>query len=248
METLERFKEIMKAIRDGEDGTKFRNELKEIVETLSPEELMAYEEELVELDLQPEHMGHLCAAHMAAVEGSAERTMNSLPEGHVIRTMMEEHRVILGYLDKLDSLISEARQGKMSEERIKELIHVAQHLVDAEPHHKREEDVLFPEVEKRGVYGPPHVMRMEHVELRKKKHSVLDSAKQLLEGDSEEIRMRIKQDGGYLVFALREHIFKEDNILYPTALQVIREEEVWDNMREECDKIGYCCFTPSTKS
>ncbi len=244
METLARFKEIMKAIRDGEDGNKYREELKNIVAQLSQEELIAYEEELAELNIQPEHMSHLCAAHMAAVEGSSDQLMKSLPEGHVIRTMMEEHNIILGYLDKLDNLISKVRQGPLSSEDRGQLEHVAQHLVDAEPHHQREEEVLFPEIEKRGVFGPPEVMRMEHVELRKRKHSVLECAKNLKEKDDEGLRNTIKNDGGYLVFALKEHIFKENNILYPISLQVIREDDVWERLREECDKIGYCCFTP----
>ena len=43
---------------------------------------------------------------------------------------------------------------------------------------------------------------------------------------------------------LRDHIFKENNILYPTALEVIKENSVWKKMKDDCDKIGYCCFTP----
>ncbi|HLF85906.1 MAG TPA: hypothetical protein VI584_02375 [Nitrospiria bacterium] len=43
---------------------------------------------------------------------------------------------------------------------------------------------------------------------------------------------------------LRDHIFKENNILCPMALQVIPEKNSWDKMKAECDKIEYCCFTP----
>lgn len=38
-------------------------------------------------------------------------------------------------------------------EEFKKLLHIAEHLVEAESHHKREEEVLFPEVEKRGVFA-----------------------------------------------------------------------------------------------
>ncbi len=44
---------------------------------------------------------------------------------------------------------------------------------------------------------------------------------------------------------LRDHIFKENNILYPMAVQVILEPEKWADMKLKCDEIGYCCFTPS---
>jgi len=37
---------------------------------------------------------------------------------------------------------------------------------------------------------------------------------------------------------------EENNILYPMALEAIKEENVWQEMKSKCDKIGYCCFTP----
>jgi hypothetical protein len=42
---------------------------------------------------------------------------------------------------------------------------------------------------------------------------------------------------------LSSHFYKENNILFPTALKVISENE-WREIREQCDELGYCCFTP----
>jgi hypothetical protein len=41
---------------------------------------------------------------------------------------------------------------------------------------------------------------------------------------------------------LRDHIFKENNILYPTALEIIDDNEVWSRLKDECNRIGYCSF------
>jgi DUF438 domain-containing protein len=46
-----------------------------------------------------------------------------------------------------------------------------------------------------------------------------------------------------LVNMIPSHIYKEDNILYPMALQVIPKDE-WETIKKKCDEIGYCCFTP----
>jgi PAS domain S-box-containing protein len=43
--------------------------------------------------------------------------------------------------------------------------------------------------------------------------------------------------------ALPSHFFKENNILFPTALQAVTDDE-WTEARQEFDEIGYCCFTP----
>jgi len=58
-----------------------------------------------------------------------------------------------------------------------------------------------------------------------------------------EFKVRILELGEYLTRELESHIFKEDNILYQIALQVLSPEE-WEKVKKECDKIGYCCFTP----
>ena len=42
----------------------------------------------------------------------------------------------------------------------------------------------------------------------------------------------------------RKLAIKENYILYPTALEAIKDEKLWENMREKCDDIGYCPFTP----
>jgi len=42
---------------------------------------------------------------------------------------------------------------------------------------------------------------------------------------------------------LSTHFYKENNILYPTALKIIPENE-WKDIRHEFDELGYCGFTP----
>jgi len=46
------------------------------------------------------------------------------------------------------------------------------------------------------------------------------------------------------VFQLRDHIYKEIYILYPSAIDAIKENEIWKDMKEKCDLIVYCPFTP----
>ncbi len=42
---------------------------------------------------------------------------------------------------------------------------------------------------------------------------------------------------------LSSHFYKENNILFPAALEVIGESE-WLDIRHQFDELGYCCFTP----
>ena len=124
------------------------------------------------------------------------------------------------------------------------LQHINKHLIGAEPHHQREEQILFPELEKRGVFGPPQVMLQEHEELRKHKHKLEKLAGKPGAIDFSELKKQLNKAAELLIFNLRDHIFKENNILYPTALEVISKPETWQKMKTAADKIGYCCFTP----
>ena len=53
-------------------------------------------------------------------------------------------------------------------EKLKDIAH---HLVEAENHHQREEDVLFPSLEKHNVVEPPNIMKLNHLEFRKENRS-----------------------------------------------------------------------------
>lgn len=170
-----------------------------------------------------------------------------LGKGHVLYTMIEEHEIILGFLDELEKLNNNLQKSEIYEmvnseiEALKVLIN---HIIDAEPHHQREEKILFTELEYRAVIGPPQMMRWEHQEIRQYKHNLRDFVsginKENFVTGKNEINRAVRQ----LVSMLRDHISKENNILYPMALKFIPEPEKWKEMKISCDEIGYCSFTP----
>ncbi len=111
-------------------------------------------------------------------------------------------------------------------------------------HHDREEQCLFPMLEKHDIIEPPAIMKEEHVEFRAKKKEVFQVVNQREELGFEVFKSRVKELGGFISRELDSHIFKENNILYQIALQVLTEDE-WKEVKRGCDKIGYCCFKPA---
>jgi PAS domain S-box-containing protein len=55
--------------------------------------------------------------------------------------------------------------------------------------------------------------------------------------------MDLKDRAVLLAETLSSHFYKENNILFPTGLKVITENE-WPDIRKEFDELGYCSFTP----
>ncbi len=172
--------------------------------------------------------------------------LEQLPEGHVIHTLVSEHTLILGFLGQVDTLnvsLKECDTRETAEPILADLATAARNLLDAEKHHTREEEVLFPEMEQRGIAAPTAVMRQEHNFLRPLKQRLLD----LAGGDAPtqrfiHLQQAISDTAERLVPNMVAHINKEDSVLYPMALQVITEPAIWDQMQKKCDEIGPCPF------
>ncbi len=189
---------------------------------------------------------HSCLSHLKNLDKNRNKIKRGLKPGHPIHTLMSEHEMIFGFLERLEKTNQKVQkmESYKKDKSFEVLKDIAEHLIEAEPHHQREEKVLFPELEKRGIFGPPEVMRQEHKILRKAKKELLNLAKKIQADDFPQFKKKLVELTELIVPTLKDHIAKEDNILYPMALQVITEEKDWQKIKEECDKIGYCCFTP----
>lgn len=171
----------------------------------------------------------------------------SLPPGHVVRVFYEEHEQILRVLDRIELLVARVLSCGSLAEAVPHgnaLHEVARTLQGAEPHHAREEQVLFPRLEALGIAGPPQRMRFEHEELRALKGRLAELARALASGlvaDLASFRRGLEGVSQALLGMLRDHIAKENEILYPVALDAIAPQE-WEVMKREADRIGYCAF------
>lgn len=218
-----------------------------LVRSISPLELSMAEQELVEDGVDPSELRHLCEIHMMILKGELEKLQNNISKGHVLYTLIEEHEMLLGFLKELEevtnTILAMESYDKDREEfgKVTELIC---NILDAEPHHQREENVLFPELESLGITGPTRIMRLEHDTLRKKKRELKELSEAVSSLEFEEYKKQLKKLSNAICFELKDHIFKENYILYPTALESIESEDKWNIMKNRCDEMGYCSFTP----
>lgn len=245
----DKIKELKKFLKrsEKEDPAALKEEAKDFLRKVDANELIMAEQEMIDEGLDPAELSHLCAAHLEVMSDDLEKMKAKIPENHPLSVLVAEHDEILKFLSELEQLGVVIGRVKRKEELPKRLFgqlqHLAHHLEAAEKHHQREEDVLFPEMEKLGVYGPPQIMAMEHIVFRKMKKELAVLAENEEIGDLAEFKKKFAEVSSKLVQNLRDHIFKENNILYPAALEVV-PKALWKKIGENADKIGYCCFTP----
>ncbi len=243
---VEKLEEILAKLRSEEDLKQIKEEAKEFLKSITPEELSKAEQRLIAKGLDPITLQKLCSIHMELTSLEQTQGRKQLEKGHPIDTLMQEHEIILEKLDRLAIIkeqIATANGFEELKDEIKEIKDIAHHLLEAEKHHRREEVALFPRLERMGITGPPQIMRMEHEELLKQKERLGELVTNLGEVDFKAFRAEFTELADYLVTKMRDHIFKENNILYPTALKSIPETE-WEEVKKHADDIGYCCFTP----
>jgi DUF438 domain-containing protein len=92
-------------------------------------------------------------------------------------------------------------------------------------HNRKEEEFVFPLMEKRGIPlqgGPVGVMLMEHQAERDLLQKMLMQLPGLEEASLED-RVSFKEDGMEYLAIRAEHIWKENDILYPMARRVLQE-------------------------
>jgi len=247
MSKIDNLVELLQKLNSGDITPELRQQALQMVKTVDPLELSLAEQKLIENGTKPEDLRHLCDIHMEVLKDELDKLRLSLNPEHVITTLIEEHDEILKRLAILEEINNKIQKMDIYDNNssvFKELLNVAIEVIGAEPHHKREEDVLFPELEARGVTGPTRVMRMEHDMLRAKKKEIKALAENVKIMNFSEFKAQIDEAAKYLIFNLRDHIYKEDHILYPTSIETLTDKSLWVTMKEACDKIGYCSFTP----
>ena len=169
----------------------------------------------------------------------------SLPKTHIIRKLYDEHDIILSVLESLELFLSKLQVFSAGDDSATILKHVqigADNLLAAEPHHQREEEILFPIMEEMGLGGPPSVMRMEHETLRDRKHHLKKLLSDINENNHQKYLEDITQSIDFILNFLRAHIHKENMVLYPMAFSAIQGEAIWQEMAKRSDRIGECNF------
>jgi hemerythrin-like domain-containing protein len=147
--------------------------------------------------------------------------------------LTEEHRVIERVLNSLERATNRLENGEaVRPEFFLSVVDFIRGFADG-CHHQKEEGVLFKHMEAQGipVQGSPiGVMLSEHELGRQYTRELLSAAQGMQSGEPKALQQAILSGRSYVAL-LRQHIFKEDKILFPMAVHVIPAEQhdsVWE--------------------
>ena len=151
-----------------------------------------------------------------------------------IEVLMDEHRVIERAITALTAYARAIANGAdLPRPDLGKLVSFLREYADAF-HHGKEEDILFRAMVDSGMpkdSGPLAVMLSEHTEGRRLTGTLADLAVGEAAWGQEERRRLLFAAAGYARL-LREHIQKEDRVLYPMAINML-PDDVWRGIESE---------------
>ncbi len=153
--------------------------------------------------------------------------------------LREEHQVILKVLDALEQLLNKGSAvGSQDVETLAKYASFFRLFADA-CHHGKEEDLLFPELEARGIPregGPIGVMLAEHEQGRAFVRQMHDALPKARSGEAAAVDAMVAA-GRAFIDLLRQHIEKENNILFMMADRVVDES----SCARLCGEYAHVC-------
>jgi hemerythrin-like domain-containing protein len=158
--------------------------------------------------------------------------------------LMEEHRQIERVLNALEKAAGRLSHGEEVYPRFFSGAAFFTKRFSDRCHHNKEEAVLFPALVENGLpkeTGPVAVLLFEHAESRRLNLEMWETIERFQAGDERARDKVIQSTLGYIKL-LRQHIYKEDKMLFSMADKVIpanQQEQIYDFLsRKEFDEMG----------
>lgn len=237
----EKRKEVLKGLirqlHEGKTVEEVRDDFARLLQQVGASELAEAEQALIAEGVPDSEIKRLCDVHVTVFHEALD--VQARPEtvpGHPVHTFLAENVACARVLDDLRAAL-EALKSDPSPENLETARRRLEELRRYERHYLRKENILFPFLEKHGFTGPSRVMWAIHDDIRASWKAL---AEVLANPPADPVLLRSQVDGTFLPLdkMIREMFYKEENILYPTALEMLSQEE-WLDIRRHEPEIGY---------
>ncbi|MFC2094065.1 hemerythrin domain-containing protein [Bacteroidota bacterium] len=156
----------------------------------------------------------------------------------IIEQLKEEHQAILLMLKVMEAVCKKFEAGDdVKIDDLNDMVLFIKEFAD-KSHHLKEEDLLFPAMEEVGIPregGPIGVMLTEHTTGRNYVKGLSLGIEEYANGNTTASNQIIENARNYSSL-LSNHIYKEDNVLYPMAEMRISNDK-HDHLLKEFERV-----------
>ncbi|MHB8860082.1 MAG: DUF438 domain-containing protein [Thermoleophilia bacterium] len=233
-------KGIIMDLHNGEDMEILKQRFHDLVKDIDPSEIAAMEQGLIEEGMPESEIKRLCDVHVEVFrESLASQAALATPPGHPVHTFMLENRAAEEITREMARVLDKA--GGLGEEEFfrqyrDELEQLMERLADIDLHYLRKENQLFPLLEGYKITGPSQVMWALHDDIR---DAIKTARGELAASREHEVINTLR----YVIKSINDMIYKEENILFPMAMETLSEAD-WQKVGQGESEIGYAWIVP----
>lgn len=239
-------KDLLRQIHEGKNVQELKEQFRDVLRNISPLEIPLIEQELVKEGISTREIAKMCDIHVELFRESVKGafSVEEFPPGHPLHTLYMENDEIIKDAEVLNLLASTLSSGGNEQEILENLSDLASELHKVGfTHYNREEMLIFPYLERRGITAIPNVLWFKHDEIR----ASIRRLNIYLSKDSgenwDEYLGKIVEEARSLSAALIDMVFRENNIFYPTLKALLSDGE-WKAIRQQEKLIGYYKVDP----
>ena len=218
-ERQEVLKDVIRQLHEGKTVDEVKAQFASLLEDVGANEIAQLEQALIAEGLPEQEIKRLCDVHVAVFRESLDTQAKpeSLP-GHPVHTFLAENAAAAQVLDELRDALEalKATPGPLALGQARQAL---SKMREYEKHYLRKENILFPYLEKHDFRGPSAVMWAIHDDIRAGWKALAALLEGGPAGGPAALKEAVDEIFGPLETAIREMFYKEENILYPTAME-----------------------------
>ena len=241
-------KQLIKRLHQGQAPADIRPQLEKMLGRVPYSEVVEVEQQLMAEGMAAEEILSLCDMHSQAMRDALKtESKKEVPAGHPVDTFRRENEALIGEVtltEKLLQQISALSDNEDATDTMGQIRLRFSRLIDVDKHYSRKENLLFPYLEKHGIDGPPKVMWGKDDEVRALIKGAAESLQAVEPVSAEEARSLAELVITPALDAIKEMVFKEENILLPMSIDTLSEQEFYSIYRQSAD-IGFCIYDPT---
>lgn len=238
----EELKGVLRRLYAGEDPAACKVQFKELISKADPLMIATVEAELAHEGFSTDQLMQACDVHMDVFRDQLASSRVTVPDGHPLKRFIDEQDAIITWLE--DGLVAARALVTLdsysaAETTIDRIAKLMEHLRAAQSHDIRQENTLFPLLERYGVEEPPAIMWAEHNRMK----ATRDLIDKTIEGAP--YALKYPQFAQVLAGAFQswletfvQHARKEQEILYNVALELLSDQD-WQDLQRESEELGF---------
>ena len=240
LEKVEKMTAIKKNYIEGlVDFETAKEEIIATFNTITPEEFAYSEQKMKEMGYTDMEMHEKMNSLIELFKNKIVQEENKLAKGHPIRTYIEENTATKKLIKEIEEKTEKYKEnGKFIKN---EWLELYDKLYQFNTHLSRKQHQLFSMLEKKGFDRPSRIMWTFDNAVRDN----INSAIRMLNEENVDEKAFFEQQSIAIELTL-DIMDKEEQILYPTSLKLISEDE-FKQMRKGDDEIGYCLIEKPTE-